>query len=915
MCCGMHLVSASVERLADLSRRKFSNKKNKTWDGDGLLRATFGYAYLEDASGKSMGRAACPGPLLPESMLSIAGKEVQVESSMSSAEYISQRPSSGADSNESGLPKSTVSVPKHARPLKVHSSEADQGSRSTSAMKASNGSVHPLAPRRPTTSSLPAGRSKDDAAVDKVQRPAAPTSEATKSRFKNPVLETTVMLGPACNAPRPRHDPNAADALIMKRPKVRDIPQGKEVVDVVVDPLLSKHLRDHQREGVKFLYECVMGMRGNRGQGAILADEMGLGKTLQTITLLWTLLKQNAVHEERPVIKKALVVCPATLINNWKKEFRKWLGNERIGVFVFDDPRKRITDFTRSRTYSVLIISYEKVRMVIDDLQKGHEIDIVVADEGHRLKTQQNKAGIALKSLETEKRIILSGTPIQNDLSEFFSMVDFVNPGALGTAKAFAKEFGAPIEKSRQPEATADAIEKGSARGEELAETTSTFILRRTVDVLSKYLPPKTEYVLLCRPTRAQAAVYQQVLGSAAFQGALNSTDGRAHLQLITLLRKVCNSPQLLKVDRSAAEESFTASVASSLSSRLLNADSTKLRALDSLLHSLHQKTSEKIVLASNYTQTLDILGNLLTSLSLPFLRLDGSVQSKQRQDLVDLFNRSPADTYFAFLISAKAGGAGLNLIGASRLVLFDVDWNPATDAQVLARIHRDGQKRPCVIYRFLMAGALDEKIWQRQVTKLGLADSVMERTSSTSSFSRDELKDLFRLDERSVCQTHELIGCQCGGRGLPDSCVSTKTPGTPREAESDSLEPSEELEEAEETDDDGEDNRPALPGLVPANGLDVDAQEQSIKQERSNQRNKKQAASMQSLMSYAHIDTSQLAAGKEDEDIETLIRDGILLDVVKDEGSTVNFVFTRTMGALEIDAIESNATEDSSAA
>ena len=878
-----------------------------------------------------MGRIACPGPLLPESLLSIGGKEVQVDSAISRKEYLSQKPGR------------TETEAKSAPPQAVHDALPAKFKVPPGLQKSLDGRHHQSgSASTPKTTSydnedaLSKGaawkkskRNPTDDGSEGVQRVLAPTSIATKAHFKNPVLETTVQVKHPGPKPTPRHDPDAEGALVMKRLRALSIPKGKQIVDVVVDPLLSKHLRDHQRVGVRFLYECIMGMRGNGGEGAILADEMGLGKTLQTIALLWTLLKQNPIYEDPPVIKKALIVCPATLINNWKKEFRKWLGNERIGVFVFDDAKKRITDFTRGRTYSVLIIGYEKLRTNIDDLQKGHGIDIVVADEGHRLKTQQNKAGIALKSLDTAKRIILSGTPIQNDLSEFFSMVDFVNPGALGTAKAFAKHFESPIEKSRQPQASEDDVEKGNARSEELAETTSAFILRRTVDVLSKYLPPKTEYVVLCRPTKAQAAVYQQVLQSAAFQSALNSTDGRAHLQLIMMLRKVCNSPKLLNTAGSSSVNSnnedggLASGVAAALSPRMLNADSAKLRVLDSLLHALRQNTSEKIVLASNFTATLDLLGSLLTSLSLPFLRLDGSVQPKQRQDLVDLFNRTPASHYFAFLISAKAGGAGLNLIGASRLVLFDVDWNPATDAQVLARIHRDGQKRPCVVYRFLVAGALDEKIWQRQVTKLGLADSVMEGTKGSSSFTRDELRDLFRLDEQALCQTHELIGCKCGGRGLPDSGVITKAPGTPqsefdRDGQGDFAELDADLEiegpegsrdENEREDrnqsenDDEEEDQPIVGKLLSAKRLDMTAQEQAIKDEQADKRKRKQVANMQSLMSYAHIDATSLAAGREDEDVEALIHDDILLETLKDEGSTVRFVFARTSDSSKLES------------
>lgn len=206
----------------------------------------------------------------------------------------------------------------------------------------------------------------------------APVPTVVSKTFKTPLLQSTVMPKKNAEIPTPRHDPKAENALIMPRPE--KAPQGKRLVDVVVDPFLSQHLRPHQREGVEFMYSCVMGLKDFEGRGCILADEMGLGKTLQTIALVWTLLKQNPIYMDKPVIKKALIVCPVTLINNWKKEFRKWLGNERIGVFVCDS-NADLRDFIRGKTYPVAIIGYEKLQKVHGELKKAN-IDIVIADEG-----------------------------------------------------------------------------------------------------------------------------------------------------------------------------------------------------------------------------------------------------------------------------------------------------------------------------------------------------------------------------------------------------------------------------------------------------------------------------------------------------------------------------------------------------
>ncbi|PGH28224.1 hypothetical protein AJ80_00114 [Polytolypa hystricis UAMH7299] len=866
--------------------RKITAKKHKTWDGDGVLIVRGGYAHLQDVSGRDMGRIMFNSPLLPGSALSIGGKDVEVDSLLSKEEYLSGRVFLSVGKNAPVAPISVdmdIGKKGFKEPLQISPIPAVK-------------KVIKLPPR--TQFKKPALGDEED----KLLNVPAPKSQAMNSAFKNPLKESTVFVQKPNNEPTPRHDPTAPGAVVMKRPA--SVPKGKRVVDVVLDPLLGKHLREHQREGVKFLYECVMGLRPFNGEGAVLADEMGLGKTLQTIALLWTLLKQNPIYEASPVVKKALIVCPVTLINNWRREFRKWLGNERIGVFVADGKNTRLTDFTMGKSYSVMIIGYERLRTVQEELSKGSGIDIVIADEGHRLKTVQNKSAQAIQSLNTARRIILSGTPIQNDLTEFFAMVDFVNPGLLGTFKMFMKEFEGPIVKSRQPGASKKDIEKGQWRSEELANLTSMFILRRTAEILSKYLPPKTEYVLFCEPTSTQANIYRSVLGSPIFQSALGSSESA--LQLITILKKLCNSPSLINPRGSdqAPNQTTTALLSSlppGISKHLSPASSGKIRVLDQLLHNIRSTTNEKVVIVSNYTSTLDLLANLLSSLSLPFLRLDGSTPAAKRQPLVDDFNRSFPTSCFAFLLSAKAGGMGLNLIGASRLILFDVDWNPATDMQAMARIHRDGQKRHCRIYRFVLKGGIEEKIWQRQVTKIGLADSVMDQKKGSAQFSREELRDLFRLDEGPDCQTHQLVGCECGGRGGVESSNPTDVVDLVGSEKSSCTEL-----EIIDSDEDDDEEYPDVAALIKASELkaaQLDKAEQNadVKPKQS----KKKVKQMSSLLQYSHIDPALFASaadlasldekGFDARDLETVIDDDVLVTTLKEEGNRVRYVFKKS--------------------
>jgi DNA repair and recombination protein RAD54B len=843
------------ERYYTVLWRKYTTKKNKTWDGDGILSIVGGQAVLSDSeTGKEIGRSVCGRPLLPGSSLSVGGKDVEIDAVMSKEDFMSGRTylgkaASTKPTQPNSAPKASGDRFKDPAP-KSHTGASSQ---------ADDQSAHPKsrvpAPSRP--------------------RVADAKTKATQLQFKTPLLNSTVVPKTNSSTPQPRHDPTLPNALVMKRPTV--VPKGKQIVDVVVDPLISKSLRDHQREGVQFLYECVMGMRCE-GEGAIMADEMGLGKTLQTIALLWTLMKQNPIYESSPVVTKALIVCPAGLVENWRREFRKWLGNERIGVFVADAKNKKITNFTMGRAYNVMIVGYEMLRVVQEELKKGKGVDIVIADEGHRLKTANNKAMLAIQSLNTERRIILSGTPLQNDLGEFFTAIDFVNPGLLGKRSAFKREFETPIVRSRQPNATESELEKGEARWQELATLTKRFIIRRTAEVLSKYLPPKTEHIVFCKPTTAQASAYRSILSSPYFTAALGTSNTDMALQLITVLKKMCNSPSLLKSSKDPDEtpSEMLQTLLPLIPPHILSshACSTKLRILDSLLHRIHTTTKEKIVIVSNYTTTLDMIEKLLTSLSYTYLRLDGSTPTSKRQPLVEKFNRSDRTTSFAFLLSAKSGGVGINLIGASRIVLFDIDWNPATDLQAMARIHRDGQKLPCKIYRFIVQGALDEKIFQRQVVKMGLADAVVDNKKSGGTFSREELRDLFRLDEEAGCRTHDLLGCECEGKGGGEAVVIDEEGG-------DGI--------REDVDTDDEDG---FPTLQRASEVDMETQETKLRLGKGRQ------PKLGMLMEYAHIDTQLLRderVEKDEDELALMVDDDVFLEVLKEPDSRIGYLLTKS--------------------
>ncbi|KAF9407778.1 helicase, partial [Podila epigama] len=632
--------------------RKKTGKKHKTWDGDGILVISGSSGVLKDMDGKDLGKATkiTASNLKPGDELSFGGKDIEISSVLDSELYRSGR------CFLSGI-----------------------------------------------------------AAVSSPLTIANNVPLATKFKMHASLADT---VAPPSGPPQPRHRPVAPHAMLLPRPSAthprvvrgggnKRPPGVDNLVDVVVDPVLGQHLRPHQKAGVQFLYECVMQMKDITGQGAILADEMGLGKTLQTIALLWTLLKQSPYHgEEAAVVKRALVVCPASLITNWKKEFKKWLGDERLKVFAVDS-KSSLTDFTLGRVYPVMVIGYEKLRMVQDEL-KNANFDIIICDEGHRLKTANIKTAQAIRSLSTKRRIILSGTPIQNDLGEFYSMIDFVNPGLFESYASFKKVFEDPIVRSRQPDCTPADAKLGQERSQELTRLTGQFILRRTAQVILEYLPPKTELVVFCLPSPLQAKIYWQMIESPFLKSCF-SMDGSRHLTCITALRKLCNSPQLALDQAELKDDPEIEGLYSGVKETIVDSgcDLTessiggKLEFVDSFLRVLKQNTHERVVLVSNFTQTLDILEALCVKGQYGFYRLDGSTPAAKRQEYVDRFN-APTCSKFVFLLSAKSGGAGLNLIGASRLIMFDIDWNPSVDQQAMARIHRDGQPRPVFIYRLL---------------------------------------------------------------------------------------------------------------------------------------------------------------------------------------------------------------------
>ncbi|KAJ2058556.1 DNA-dependent ATPase protein rad54 [Coemansia sp. S146] len=583
--------------------------------------------------------------------------------------------------------------------------------------------------------------------------------------------------------------------------------EEQKQVPVVVDPALGRKLRPHQIDGVKFMYNCVMGRIYQNAHGCIMADEMGLGKTLQCIALLWTLLQQSPIAG-KPTIEKCIVACPSSLVKNWANEIVKWLGSTKISPLACDNKgtkekvtaslRHFISARGRKVIHPVLIISYETLRTYIDVLGSG-PVGMLLCDEGHRLKNSASQTFQALNSLQVERRIILSGTPIQNDLSEYFCLLNFTNPGLLGSTQEFRKKYELPILRGRDALATDSEQQNGDAKLAELNGIASKVIIRRTNDLLSKYLPTKYEHVVFCPLTDFQTDLYELFLKSKEAREAIGE-GGKCSLQTIINLGKLCNHPSLMDIKELAGykeatpKEYFTDSLRSESSSSMGGGRrqaamtamsrqqagnggdqpfhpkwSSKMALLDRMLQQIRKSPDrDKIVLISNYTQTLDLFEALCTARGFGYYRLDGSLNIVKRQQIVDRFN-DPKDSAFVFLLSSKAGGCGINLVGANRLVLFDSSFNPAENLQACGRIWRDGQKKTCFIYTFVTTGTVEEKIFQRQSYKTSLSTCVIDEQENVERhFSRDEMKQLFKskLRGQTSSETHDQFKCRRCVRG-----------------------------------------------------------------------------------------------------------------------------------------------------
>jgi DNA excision repair protein ERCC-6 len=525
-------------------------------------------------------------------------------------------------------------------------------------------------------------------------------------------------------------------------------------------------LYNYQLTGVRWLSELW-----NTQTGGIVGDEMGLGKTIQVIAFI------AALHYSKQLKKPVIVVAPATVLLQWVKEFQTWWPPLRVSILhtsgagmVDVQKESRIEESDEDergswRQKKVSKNSKAAKRIVDRVLQHGHvlvttyagiqtyghllvpvEWQYAVLDEGHKIRNPNAAVTLYAKELKTPNRIILSGTPLQNNLIELWSLFDFIYPMRLGTLITFRNQFEIPIKLGGYANATQLQIRTADKTAEALKETIAPFLLQRLkVDVASD-LPRKTEQVLFCKLTKPQRQAYEAFLASDDMKSILNRT--RQSLYGIDILRKICNHPDLLDPALKKKPGYKWGNPTKS----------GKMQVVRALVE-MWKKKGDKTLIFSQGVQMLNIIEDFVKDIgNLNYLRMDGSTPIKNRQELVNQFNDSPE--YDVFLLTTKVGGLGVNLTGANRVIIFDPDWNPSTDVQARERAWRLGQKKEVTIYRLMTAGTIEEKIYHRQIFKQFLADKILKDPKQRQTFHMKDLYDLFILgaSDEAPTETSELF-------------------------------------------------------------------------------------------------------------------------------------------------------------
>ncbi|KAH7909981.1 RAD26-like SNF2 family DNA-dependent ATPase [Hygrophoropsis aurantiaca] len=546
-------------------------------------------------------------------------------------------------------------------------------------------------------------------------------------------------------------------------------PLGPCILDrgkhISIPASINTYLREYQRDGAKFFWELY-----DEGRGGLLGDDMGLGKTIQVISFLSAIMLKHGdkrdVDRRRNHVSKlqdgtqwretrslppanatwptCLIIAPTSVVPNWEREFDTW-GYFEVGTYTGARKQREpvLSDFKMGRL-DVVITSFDIARRDISELDDLPWSTIIV-DEVHRVKNPNSKVTEAYNQFTCMQRFGLTGTTIQNSYMEMWTILDWTNPGRLGTSKQWKGYVVKPLTMGQ----SASATEEERTKAHEVAmilrdKLLPKFFKRRTKDIIKDQLPSKTDEVVFCPLSSMQIAVYKRILGMAAVQNLIRKDElcdcrsGKKRkecchpmekgdvLKFTSVLIKISNhlalilpapsdSPEQTIRHRELAEVAFPGHAIPKYGTAMLQPQLCgKWGVLDTLLKEWRKDRLNKVLVFTKSVKLLEMLEFHLSNNGYGFVKLDGS--TKHRMPVIDKFHQDP--DVFIFLISTLAGGTGLNLTGANKVVIFDPNWNPAHDLQAMDRAYRFGQTRDVFVYRLLGAGSIEELIYARQLYK-----------------------------------------------------------------------------------------------------------------------------------------------------------------------------------------------------
>jgi non-specific serine/threonine protein kinase len=494
-------------------------------------------------------------------------------------------------------------------------------------------------------------------------------------------------------------DETVLQEIEIKKQKLRDI---EAIRTTAISRSIKAKLRPYQVCGFQWLQTL-----DELGWGGCLADDMGLGKTLQTITFLQCMKEKykGSTH---------LVVCPTSLIYNWEAELKKFAP--KLKYHIYYGAGREFTD-EHFENYDIIITSYGLVRNDMEQLLR-FQWHYVILDESQAIKNPDAQTTKAVQLLKSKNRLILSGTPVQNNTFDLFAQFNFLNAGLLGNKEFYKTEFANPIDKYNDAD-----------KSKQLRKLVYPFLLRRTKEEVAKDLPAKTETILWCQLPKDQRSVYEDyknyyrsmLMKKIEEEGM--SKAGIYVLEGLLRLRQICDSPQLVKDEEVTTKESIK---------------------ITELLREIEENTgSHKLLVFSQFTEMLHLIEMALKQKNISFCYLDGSTPAVKRKEQVEKFQSD--ESVKIFLISLKAGGLGLNLTAADYVYIVDPWWNPAVEQQAIDRTHRIGQTQKIFAYKMICKDTVEEKIIQLQQRKKQLANElVTEDAGFIKKLKKEDVEFLF---------------------------------------------------------------------------------------------------------------------------------------------------------------------------